>query len=243
MQDEEWQRFYDHAVLTAEFLAQEEFQKHYKPGLFDHNDLMLLFKKLLIFAVINETEVFVPALVRRLTREELDEHRRSYGSASPLVLTFPRFGGPLLGVFCATVVDLLSPENVHPRPWMLVMDNNDGITPVCLYRNCVRPGHPGSITLIDLFEQIEVHVSEAASKAGNTEVIKNAVIQSIHKATLALHYNYDKPELAFGCPCGTRPGFHLAKVGENSIWICSKNKEKFGALTPQQKAWLEGDHR
>ena len=111
------------------------------------------------------------------------------------------------------------------------MDDDDDITPVCLYRNCVCfniPGHPGSITLIDSFEQIEVHVSEAALKAGKEDhpkVIKNAVIESIRKATLALHYNYDKPELAFGCPCGTRPGFHLAKVGENSIWICSKNKE------------------
>ena len=50
-----WRRFCDHALVSAEFLAQEEFQKHYKPGLFDHNDLMLLFKKLLIFAVFSET--------------------------------------------------------------------------------------------------------------------------------------------------------------------------------------------
>ena len=172
MQDKKWQRFFDHALVSAEFLAQEEFQKYYQPGLFDHKDLMLLFKKLLIFAVFNKTEVFMPALLRRLTREELEEERRRYSSATPLVLTFPRYGGPLLGVFCATIVGLLSPDNIHPCPWKLDMDDDD-ITPVCLYRNCVQfniPNCPGSITLIDSFEQIEVHISEAALKAGKDGV-------------------------------------------------------------------------
>ena len=246
MLDEKWQRFCDHALVSAEFLAQEEFQEHYKPGLFDHNDLMLLFKKLLIFAVFSKTEVFVPALLRRLTKDELGEHRVS-GDASPLVLTFPKYGGPLLGVFCATIVALLSPNNVHPCPWKLDM-KDDGITPVCLCRNCVQfniPSRPGSITLVDSFEQIEVHISPAALKASKEEyprLIKHAVVESIRKATLALHYNYDKPEVCLGCPCGTRPDFHLAKLGENSIWICSKNKEEFGTLAPQQKLLLEEDH-
>ena len=242
-----WQRFCDHALVSAEFLAQKEFQKHYKPDLFSHYDLMLLFKKLLIFAVFNKTEVFVPALLRRVTREELEEHRRRY-SSTPLVLTFPKYGGPLLGVFCATLVDLLSSDNIHPCPWKLDMDDDD-ITPMCLYRNCVQfniPDRPGSITLIDSFEQIEVHVSEAALKAGKDDyphLIKNAVIESVRRATLALHYNYDKPELTTGCPCSTRPGFHLARLGENSLWICSKNKEKFDTLTPQQAAWLKEDSK
>ena len=242
MQDEKWQRFCDHALVSAKLLAQEEFQKHYKSGLFDHHNLMLLFKKLLIFAVFNETEVFVPALLRKLTRKELYELRRT----NPLVLTFPKHGGPLLGVFCATIVGLLSPDNVHPCPWKLDMDDDD-IIPVCLYRNCVQfniPSRPGSITLIDSFEQIEVHLSEAASKVGEEgypKLIKHAVIESIRKASLALHHNYDKPEICFGCPCGARADFHLAKLGENSIWICSKNKEKFGTLAPQQTAWLEED--
>ena len=242
-----WQRFCDHALVSAQFLAQEEFQKHYKQGLFSHDDLMVLFKKLLIFAVFNKTEVFVPALLRRLTREELEEHRRRY-SSTPLVLTFPKYGGPLLGVFCATIVDLLSPDSIHPCPWKLDMDD-DGITPMYLHRNCIQfniPNHPGSITLIDSFEQIEVHISDAALKAGKDDypnLIKNAVIESVRRATLALHYNYDKPELTIGCPCGTRPDFHSAMLGENSLWICSKNKEKFDTLTPQQAAWLKEDSK
>ena len=244
MQDVKWQRFCDHALVSSEFLAQEEFRKHYKPGLFDHNDLVLLFKKLLIFAVFNETEMFVPALLRRLTKEELEVQRHRCKSRSPLVLTFPKYGGPLLGVFCATIVGLLSPDNVYPCPWKLDV-HDDSITPVCLHRNCAQfyvPNHPGSITIIDSFEQIEIHISESASKAGKDDypkLIKDAVIESIRKATLALHYNYDKPELCFGCNCGRRPDFHLATLGENSVWICGKNNEVFGALTSQETAWLK----
>jgi hypothetical protein len=35
----------------------------------------------------------------------------------------------------------------------------------------------------------------------------------------------------------------LAKLGENSLWICSKSKEKFDTLTPQETAWLERDSK
>ena len=61
--DEKWQRFNDHALVSAKFLKQERFQKHYKPGLFNHENLMLLFKELCIFAFFNDKEVFVPALL------------------------------------------------------------------------------------------------------------------------------------------------------------------------------------
>ena len=48
---------------------------------------------------------------------------------------------------------------------------------------------------IDSFEQIEVHISEATLKAGKDDypnLIKNAVIENVRYATLALriHYNY-----------------------------------------------------
>ena len=133
MLDEKWQRFCDHAL---EFLTQENFQKHYKPGLFDHDDLILLFKKLLIFAVFNETEVFVPALLQRLNKEEIDKHRVlcSSSAASPLVLIFPKHGGPLLGVFCASVVALPSEGNIHPCAWTLKMEE-DRITPNFLFNS------------------------------------------------------------------------------------------------------------
>ena len=247
-----WRRFCDHALVSAKFLAQEEFQKHYKPGLFNHEHLMVLFKKLLIFAVFSETEVFVPALLRRLTKEEIDKHRVpcNLSAASPLVLTFPKHGGPLLGVFCASMVALLSEENTHPCPWKLAMDEDD-ITPCCLYRNCVRftvHDYPGSVVLIDAFEHIEVHVdmdttapSIVKDFAQYCEAVKQGVIEAIRRATLALHYDYYKPTIGFGCPCDL-PVFHLAKIRDDKAsWICSNNRSKCGRLAENQKIWLKSD--
>ena len=249
MADEKWQRFCDHALVSVEFLAQKEFQKHYKPGLFIHDDLIVLFKKLLIFAAFNETEVFVPALLRRLKKEEIDVHRVPCNSsaASPLVLTFPKHGGPLLGVFCASVVALLSEDNIHPCPWNLKMEA-DGITPSCLYRNCVQftiqsPRFPGYIVVIDSFEYIEVHVhinADTASKLKNFArfcgMIRNSVIQAVRKATVALNYDYHEPCVCFGCPCG-HPVFHTATIdADNAQWICSQD---CGDVAANQRIWLK----
>ena len=250
MPDEKWQRFCDHALVSAEFLAQKEFQKHYKPGLFIHDDLIVLFKKLLIFAAFNETEVFVPALLRRLKKEEIDVHRVPFNSsaASPLVLTFPKHGGPLLGVFCASVVALLSEDNIHPHPWSLKLEA-DGLTPSCLYRNCVQfkvSGYPGSIVVIDSFEYIEVHVQISADTASQLETfttfcgtIRNGIINAIHKATIALNYDYHEPSLCFGCPCD-HPVFHAATIGaEKTLWICSR--DGCGKVVTNQRIWLKED--
>ena len=246
--DEKWQRFCDHALVSAEFLAQKEFQKHYKPDLFIHDDLIVLFKKLLIFAAFNETEVFVPALLRRLKKEEIDVHRVPCNSsaASPLVLTFPKHGGPLLGVFCASVVALLSEDNIHPRPWTLKM-KKDKITPSCLYRNCVQfkiPGFPGYIVVIESFEFIEVHIeADTASKLKNFSAfcgtIRNGIFQAVRKATIVLNYDYHEPCLCFGCPCG-HPVFHTATIdADNAQWICSE--DKCDDVAANQRIWLKED--
>ena len=250
MPDEKWQRFCDHALVSAEFLAQKEFQEHYKPGLFIHDNLIVLFKKLLIFAAFNETEVFVPALLRRLKKEEIDVHRVPCNSsaASPLMLTFPKHGGPLLGVFCASVVALLSEDNIHPRPWTLKMEK-DKVTPSCLYRNCVQfkiPGFPGYIVVIDSFEYIEVHIhikADTASKLKNFETtcgaIRNGIIQAVRKATIALNYDYHEPSLCFCCPCG-HPVLHIATINtDNTQWICSE--DECGDVTANQMIWLKED--
>ena len=164
LRDKMWQKFCDYALVSAEFLAQEEFQPHYIPDMFTHHHLTLLFKKLLIFADFSDSEQFVPALLQRLPKGELGKHRNcdSSAAASPLVLTFPKHGGPLLGVFCASIVALLSDENTSPCPWKLKKEE-DGVTPCCLYRNCVQftiPRHPGTITMIEF---IRLHRSAYAN--------------------------------------------------------------------------------
>ena len=263
LRDKMWQKFCDYALVTAEFLAQEDFQPHYIPGLFTHHHLTLLFKKLLIFADFSDTEQFVPALLPRLPKEELGKHQvscdPSVSAASPLVLTFPQHGGPqhggpqhggpLLGVFCASVVALLSDDNVTPCPWKLKMNEDDKITPGCLYRNCVQftiPRHPGTITMIDSFNYIEVHLrmsSRAKAKVkdlpGHCRMIRLSIVRAIRKATLALNYDYSEPEFGFGCPC-EQDGFHLAIIAASKDqWICSKDSDEFDDLEQNQLVWID----
>ena len=250
LRDKTWQKFCDYALVSAEFLAQEEFQPHYIPNMFTHHHLTLLFKKLLIFADFSDSEQFVPALLQRLPKGELGKHRScdSSAAASPLVLTFPKHGGPLLGVFCASIVALLSDENTSPCPWKLKKEE-DGITPSCLYRNCVQftiPRHPGTITMIDSFDCIEVHMqmtTRAKAKVkdlpGFCRMIRSSIVKALRKATLALNYDYSEPEFGFGCPC-EQDGFHLAVIGaSNDQWICSKDNNEFDDLKQNQLVWLD----
>ena len=240
VQGELWQKFCDYARVSAEFLKQECFQEHYHANFFTHDHLIVLFRKLLIFADFSNTEYFVPALLKKLKREELDRYRaKPTTPITSLILMFVKHGGPLLGVFCATVVALLSEDNVYPCPWELNMDPDDEVTPTCLYRNCVQfmiPKHSGVITLIESFEHIEVHTTGIAGKY--CQVIKQGISKALRKATIALHYEFSEPEVGFSCPCG-KSTFHLAKVcADRESWICSKDVCKSGALTSNQKIWF-----
>ena len=43
--DKLWQEFFNHALITVEFLSQENFKKHYVPGLFMPENLLTLCRK------------------------------------------------------------------------------------------------------------------------------------------------------------------------------------------------------
>ena len=59
----EWIKFHESAVVTAEFLSKKDFSQHFVSRLFEVEDLILLFKKLLIFATFSNGDPFVPALL------------------------------------------------------------------------------------------------------------------------------------------------------------------------------------
>ena len=254
LQDEFWQRFCDYALVSEAFLGKEEFQEHYISDVFNHKLLMKLFSKLLIFAPFNDTEVFVPAILKKLTKQELIKHRvTAMSPCASLVLTFPDHGGPLLGVFCATVGALLSEDNIEPCRWKLTMDSEDEITPRCLKRNCVQfsiEGHPGTVTIIDSFQYIEVHIHLSPQGAAASiddlpafcKMIRRSFVQALRKATLALHYNYNEPVVGFGCSCGD-PTFHLASISANKkLWMCKKGVYS-NRLNKSQLMWLEDNEK
>ena len=222
---EDWQRFFCHALVTVEFLLDATFKKHYVPGMFEPKHLVLLYRKLLIFADFTEGEFFVPSLLRMLSNEELSTQRVLVESiVAPLVLHFPD-GPPRRGIFCALTSFLTSPENHFPGPWALKKPARS-VTPTCLHRNCIQfmipcVKTPCTVTLIDTLLQFEIHVSissaPVASKLCST--IKGAISTGLRKANLVLGYTNSTPSFALLCPCG-KGDAHPATIGDG-CWICS----------------------
>ena len=220
-------------MVTKKFLSRE-FKSHYVPGLFEVDDLVMLFLRLLIFATFSESEYFVPALLRHLDRKPLDNHRVK--SIPALVLQFPE-DCPGQGLFCGLLCWLVSSENDCPAPWTISVDEQ--CSPVCLYRNCVQfdiPGSLSTVTSIDTYTHFEVH----ADVPKEFPVIKRAIERGLHKAALNLHYFDSSPRTALLCPCG-RGEAHVAEIVKSTYWKCSLKSEakKYDKLTCEQQLWIE----
>ena len=239
---DDWLKFYDFALVTVEFLSQEEFNKHYVPGLFEVHDLILLFRVLLIFVQFSNTELFVPALLSDLSNEDLEKRRIDFHVPS-LALQF-RDGGPPKGLFSFLLCGLVSSENDCSAPWSLSTD--DLGSPVCHYRNCVQldiPNSPVTMTLIDSYTHFEVHVDildddDLCNRY--LPLVKEALYRTLQKASLQLCYPDSKPTSALVCPCG-RGKAHVATISfDYSYWTCSLKNEakKYEKLSPHQHLWL-----
>ena len=220
----EWIKFHEFALVTIKFLSQKVFETHYVPGLFEVDDLVVLFKKLLIFATFSASEYFVPALLRHLDSKAVDNHR--VRCIPSLVLQFPG-GGPRQGVFCALLCWLVSAENDSPAPWSISVD--DLGSPVCLYRNCIQfdvPDLVAKVTLIDTYTHFEVHINIPPEDADDLcpeefPVIRKAIGKGLHKAALNLGYFNSSPSSALLCPCG-RGEAHVAEIiSKSTRWKCT----------------------
>ena len=240
----EWIKFHEFALVTIKFLSQKVFETHYVPGLFEVDDLVVLFKKLLIFATFSESEYFVPALLRHLDSKAVDDHR--VRCIPSLVLQFPG-GGPRQGIFCALLCWLVSPENDSPAPWSISVD--DLGSPVCLYRNCIQfdvPEFVAIVILIDTYTHFEVHIDIPPEDSDDLcpeefPVIRDAIDKGLHKAAFNLGYFNSSPSSALLCPCG-RGEAHVAEIiSKSTRWKCSLKNEarKIGKLTPLQHLWVD----
>ena len=236
-----WQKFKDHGIVSLDLLQEKEFNKHYVPDIFTPVDLVKLFRKLLIIADFSASEYIMPALLPVLETEKVHKYRVSKDSlVSPLALDFP-LGGPRLGTYCSLTCFLVSNDNQFPCPWKIVLLPRSN-TPACLNRNCTQfmvPGFPGSVTLIDTFFHVEIHVDDTAEKVCSKlcSFVSQAVFAGLKKAMIVLGYNNSIPSKALLCPCGAKDP-HVATFGDG-LWICSRDNKVFGDLTPRHLLWCD----
>ena len=236
----EWKIFHEWGLVTVKFLS-KEFTSHFVPGLFEVDDLVKLFKKLLIFATFSSTQLFVPALLRNMSNKDVDKHRVS--SIPSLVLLFPG-GGPRHGIFCALLCWLASSDNDSPSPWCI--STNADKSPKCLYRNCVKFKFPKAgavITLIDTYSHFEVHVNISSSRVDDLcpkifPKVRSAIFKGVRKATSNIGYENSAPTAALVCPCGVSEA-HIAEADLEYGWTCTLDDDVSGELTPHQRLWIE----
>ena len=225
----EWKKFSEYGLVSSSFL--NTFKKHYVP------ELIKLFRALLILADFPKPGYhFMPCLLQRISQTEVAKHRTP---ATCFIAHFPH--GGRLGMFCALIAYLLSPENRFPCAWNVIV-NEPTNTPLCLHRNCIKftlPRFPGKVTLIDSVDFFEIHVdAPPKAVAGLCQYVRSAVLVGLEKAANTLHYTNSKPEIAFPCPCD-QGDFHVATVNlEQSWWVCSTNQEEFGDLKEKHTVWL-----
>ena len=109
--------------------------------------------------------------------------------------------------------------------------------PLCLYRNCISFVHkctPGTVTLVDMFSYIQVHIDVASGEA--CREIRSCVYSGIKSACSVLKYSHVQFEDAFMCAgarCTSDPP-HVAVVVSDNKWRCTILERQSGDLSKDQ---------
>ena len=229
----EWSRFPDEGIVTVEMLLDKRFSSHYIPGLFEPSDLIKLFEKLLILSPLSSSEFFMPSLLAMISPCETKKYQVSL--STPLLVHYPS-GCAQHGIFCGLVVYLHSSCR-----WNISYQADD--TPVCVSRNCIvfqLPGRPVTVTLIDSFSYLEVHIT--APDCMYTKFcpeVRKSIFLGLEKAAQAFHYNESEPQVAFFCNCSSpshaaTPYIH----GQDRYLVCTKTSN-YTTLENKHSIWLE----
>ncbi|XP_064389835.1 uncharacterized protein LOC135337779 isoform X2 [Halichondria panicea] len=245
-----WLKFRDQGIFTIDMLESEEFQKHYEDGLFTPADMIAIMMEFLIIAPLtipllgrvdcsfSQVEFLMPSLLRSVPPSELEDHRVFTSSADPLLIRFVS-GCIQYGIFCCLVVFL-----IKKCGWLVRLPSGG---PVLLARNCVKfrlPNSPCSVTLIDSFSYMEVHVKARPHVLPNVcPLVRASVLEGVDAASDALHYNNDKPVISIFCPHegATRQGKrHFADIYvAKKLWCCSKDFDLDGDLKTSHTVWSD----
>ena len=238
----EYEKFKKCGIITQNILS--EFKSRYVVGLFEENDLISLFKHLLIVAEVGEGEYLMPCLLRA---EPAIPHPSPDSTSLVVPALLFNFGedGPKLGVYCALLSSLIT-----DLKWKLLTENR---RPVQLSRNRARfsvPGkHPGYITITDSFStffHIDISFPDDISPSKAFEVcrevcpsIRETILAGIRKASRRLNYKSSIPEAAFLCPENHIDSLHPATISSCDLLTCTINPAKVSSeMTENHKLWF-----
>jgi len=232
-------KFRSEGIITLELLRKKEFASHYVAGVFGPEELLKLFKKLLIVSQISEEEYLMPCLLPVADDPAL---LSPSGSVPSLLLYFP--DSALVGVFCALAAYLLSEAK-----WKLLMNSDP--SPVKAARNTivfqVPGGLPGKVILTDSFSTFFCITLQLPKNAPTwlSEVcpqIRETIMVGLRKASATLRYSSLVPHDAFFCcehsDSTTSP--HATEVDSSyRLMTCTINQaEVYTKLTEQHLVWF-----
>ncbi len=234
----EWLNFREYGLLTEKLLSCKEFEDQYRPEVFSPKDFLHLLKGLNLVARLNDEEYMMPCLLPDLPLSRADEYRQLDPSSPvvPLLVQYPERWFPA-GIFPLTVAFLRNKAH-----WKLMLRN---CKPVLFCCNCAKfnlpSGRRGTVTLLDSFKYMEVHIRSISPKACHVacqEIVQD-IFRGLERATEILRYGEMHPEKVFFCPergpdCEESP--HPATISDDE-WVCSVNPEVGGPLTEQQGIW------
>ncbi|MCG8623199.1 MAG: hypothetical protein MJE68_14535, partial [Proteobacteria bacterium] len=131
--------------------------------------------------------------------------------------------------------------------WKLLLDSKEP-----LYRNCIKLQFfinvPSTVTVIDSNTYIEVHVDITAQAssieyASATTLVRQAILNGIHAACVALSYKETVPELTFLCPHTDHPEGtkqHTTTLGpKREFWRCDLTPKTTGLLKDYHLIWFK----
>ena len=250
-------RLINEGIVTLQTLCNERLEEYFTEGLFEPKHLVKLFKHLLIWAEIDDSnlemddskkEYLMPAILESIHEpSEFVNYQLSSSSAAPLLVCF-KSGFIKCGVFCCLQVFLIK------NGWVV----SSKLKPK---QNCVKLNlrkRSCSVTLINHFSYIAIYVN-AFDLFGYdvcprvTEQILKGIKESYEKlgygsdidTELAFYCLRDvSPEESFTnplCKSETRqPKSHIATVDDRrSHMICTKYEDHYAMLQRKHMYWFD----
>lgn len=232
--------FRDYGELTIGMLKRREFSRHYIPGLFEEDDLLRLWEKLLVIAKHDSNTFVMPAVLSALPQDKLSDHRLPMDTSSADITVVPLALYYQGGLFPSGIFSSLISYLQNKCDWMISMQRKK---PKCLHRNCVTFSVTGvveaNITLIYFHDWIEIHIINLYNedKQMSCHLLQKDLFSGLNHAQTVQKYDKLQPKRAFFCNCKVGSDLHLASVTPTMLQ-CSLDTTRREKLTEKCKIWL-----